>query len=678
MLRFINSQNQTIRAFSRVTTPGLQRTPPVFSHGSHPLIAPGKLFQNKVRSFSTTRPSLASATSSSTPPTPKKHSLLYRAGRALLIVIAVPIGGAVTYSLYHAYSKDVIDDLHTKFPRRVTGGPKNLAMTHGCKSSILKAEKIYENDPRQRLVILGSGWGAVSVMEQLDPKKFHVTVVSPTNYFLFTPLLPSATVGTLELRSLIEPIRRLLAKLGGYYLEAKAEDVDFENQLVEVSGINGSEGRRFYVPYDKLVIAVGSESMTHGVQGLEHCNFLKSITDARDIRKRLMENFEKASLPTTSDEERRQLLSFVVCGGGPTGVEFAAELYDLLSEDLVGFVRINAGLSFPAIPPEEVTVTMIQSASHILNTYDLKISEMTEAKFKRDKINVITESRVVKVNPTSVVFKDKKTGVEVEIPFGICLWSTGVGMTPLVKGLVTKLSDSQSNKHAIQTDEKMRVLGTPKETVYAIGDCATIPQPHFVDKVMEYIRAHDVNEDGVLSYDEFTTLARGIAERHSILRVFLSHIDEVFNKYDKDHNGKLDLDEIKAFLLDAEKSCTALPATAQVANQQGKYVGKRINTIFESQSPEEIEKLPAFQYRHLGSLAYIGGSDAVLDMGKGMVYGGIGSEYMWRSVYFTEQVSARTRLLLMVDWSKRALFGRDIIVIKEASALAINSEVTHI
>lgn len=72
----------------------------------------------------------------------------------------------------------------------------------------------------------------------------------------------------------------------------------------------------FAVPYDKLVIAVGSESVTHGVEGLEHCNFLKSIVDARDIRRKVMENFEKASLPTTTDEERRQLLSFVICGGG--------------------------------------------------------------------------------------------------------------------------------------------------------------------------------------------------------------------------------------------------------------------------------------------------------------------------------------------------------------------------
>ncbi|KAG0038047.1 hypothetical protein BGZ82_001236 [Podila clonocystis] len=516
-------------------------------------------------------------------------------------------------------------------------------MTHGCSGSILKAEEIYQNDPRQRLVILGSGWGAVSVISQLDPKKFHVTVVSPT-----------ATVGTLELRSLIEPIRRLLARLGGYYLEGTAEDIDFENQLVEVAGCHDSEGRKFYVPYDKLVIAVGSASVTHGVEGLEHCNFLKSIVDARDIRKKVMENFEKASLPTTTDDERRQLLSFVICGGGPTGVEFAAELYDFLKEDLVGY--------FPAIPPEEVQVTIIQSADHILNTYDLRISEMTEAKFKRENINVVTNSRVVKVNPTSVVFKDKFTNEVNTASFGVCLWSTGVGMTPLVKTLVAKLPQgSQANKHAIEADAYMRVLGTPEGTVYAIGDCATIPQPHFVERVMHYLKEHDVNNDNVLSYQEFQNLADRIIKKHSVLKVFLAHLDKVFDKYDKDHSGTLDLDEIRAFLIDAEKHITALPATAQVANQQGKFVGTRINTLHAIESdPEKVKELPPFVYTHLGSLAYIGGNDAVLDLGKGMVYGGIGSEYLWRSVYFSEQVSVRTRMLLLMDWSKRALFGRDI------------------
>ncbi|KAG0239138.1 hypothetical protein BGW41_007909 [Actinomortierella wolfii] len=494
---------------------------------------------------------------------------------------------------------------------------------------------------------------AMSVLRELDHKKFHVTVISPNNYFLFTPLLPSATVGTLELRSLIEPIRRLLARWGGYYLEGKAVDVDFENQLVEVDGIHDSEGRHFYVPYDRLVIAVGSESMSHGVQGLEHVNFLKSIQDAREIRRKLIENFEFASLPTTSDEERRQRLSIVICGGGPTGVEFAAEVYDFLKEDLVGY--------FPVIDPEEVTVTIIQSPGHILNTYDLKISEMTEAKFKRERIDVRTDSRVVKVNEKSVVYKDKKTGKEHEVPFGVCLWSTGVGMTPFVKHLVNKLpSGSQTNRHAIEVDPYLRVLGTPEGTVYAVGDCATIPQPHFVDRLVEIFKAHDTNKDNAISYEEFKGLAEQIVKRHPMLSMFLYELDKVFAKYDQDKSGTLDLDEIRVFLTDAEKSMTALPATAQVASQQGKYVGRRINKLYDIEDQKDlVDKMPAFAYRHLGSLAYIGGSEAVLDAGNGMVYSGFGSEYMWRSVYFSEQVSMRTRILLAVDWTKKWLFGRD-------------------
>ncbi|KAG0316422.1 hypothetical protein BGZ97_006875 [Linnemannia gamsii] len=639
MFRLIRAQGQQhLRPFARstTTTASFQRS---LLNGQH---HQQFRFPAASKNFaSSTKANQAAPPPPPPPPPPPKpaKSRLFRVGRAIILAgVGVPVVGSLAWFTYDALFEPHGDILHQKRPRRVVGGPKNLVMTHGCKGSVLKAEEIHQNDPRQRLVILGSGWGAVSVINQLDPRKFHVTVVSPTNYFLFTPLLPSATVGTLELRSLIEPVRRLLSRLGGYYLEGRADDIDFENQLVEVAGVNDSDGRKFYVPYDKLVIAVGSESMTHGVEGLQHCNFLKSITDARDIRKKVMENFEKASLPTTTDEERRQLLSFVICGGGPTGVEFAAELYDFLNEDLVAY--------FPAIRPEEVKVNIIQSAEHILNTYDLKISEMTEAKFKRDNINVVTNSRVVKVNPTSVVYKDKSTGKQEEVPFGVCLWSTGVGMTPLVKSLVQKLPEgSQQNKHAIETDRYMRVIGTPEGTVYAIGDCATIPQPHFVDKVMQILKENDTNGDNVLSYEEFQELANKIIAKHNVLKVFLGHLDKVFEEYDKDHNGTLDLEEIRAFLVDAEKGCTALPATAQVANQQGRFVGKRINTLHSIENdPVAVAALPQFNYKHLGSLAYIG----------------IGSEYMWRSVYFSEQVSIRTRLLLLMDWSKRALFGRDI------------------
>lgn len=111
-------------------------------------------------------------------------------------------------------------------------------------------------------------------------------------------------------------------------------------------------------------------SNPHGVEGLEYCHSLKSIDDARQIKNKVLENMEIACLPTTSDEERKRLLSFIVCGGGPTGVEFAAELFDLLNEDLLH--------AFPKILRNEISVHILQSQSHILNTFDEGLSKFAE------------------------------------------------------------------------------------------------------------------------------------------------------------------------------------------------------------------------------------------------------------------------------------------------------------
>jgi NADH dehydrogenase len=134
----------------------------------------------------------------------------------------------------------------------------------------------------------------------------------------------------------------------------------------------GQDGKRFYVPYDKVIIAVGSRSITFGIKGVEeYTHFLKTINDVRKIRAKLLANFEKASLPTISETERQRLLTFVVCGGGPTGVEFAAEMYDLVTEDMAKY--------FPHLS-DYVQVYIVQSQDHILNTYDLRISKYAQDK----------------------------------------------------------------------------------------------------------------------------------------------------------------------------------------------------------------------------------------------------------------------------------------------------------
>ena len=288
-------------------------------------------------------------------------------GTGGLLVLAFFLFDATTYR----EDAEVIDLNVSEYalnPRR--GGPKNLPIVeHLVDDDDSPQKKLQKHKPK--LVILGTGWGSVALLKQLNPDDYHVTVVSPSNYFLFTPMLPSATVGTLEIRSLVEPVRRIVARVYGHFLRGQAQDVDFSAKLVEIAAVGSNgEQQNFYLPYDKLVIGVGSITNPHGVKGLENCHFLKDITDARLIRNQIVRNLETASLPTTSDEERRRLLSFVVSGGGPTGVEFAAELYDMLNEDL--------GKYYPRILRNEISVHVIQSRGHILNTYDEALSKFAE------------------------------------------------------------------------------------------------------------------------------------------------------------------------------------------------------------------------------------------------------------------------------------------------------------
>ena len=170
------------------------------------------------------------------------------------LIVAFFIYDASTYREDLSYC-DIPVSVSALNPRR--GGPKNLPIAEVLVDDD-DCEEMRRQKDKPKLVILGSGWGSVALLKTLNPDDYHITVVSPTNYFLFTPMLPSATVGTLELRSLVEPIRRIVARVRGHFLKAEAEEVEFSEKLLEVSQTDAKgEKRHFYLPYDKLVIGVG-------------------------------------------------------------------------------------------------------------------------------------------------------------------------------------------------------------------------------------------------------------------------------------------------------------------------------------------------------------------------------------------------------------------------------------
>ncbi|XP_004365104.1 NADH dehydrogenase [Capsaspora owczarzaki ATCC 30864] len=446
-----------------------------------------------------------------------------------------------------------------------------VAGTMGLFAVVTAAEADIDSRRRKpRLVILGSGWAAVGVIKGLVPGEYDVTVVSPRSAFVFTPLLPSACVGSVESRSLVESMRKMCANAQAHFVQAGATDVDFGRKTVVCKD---EHDQLFELPYDRLVVAVGAHNNTFNTPGVEkNCHFLKQVQDARDIRAKIMDNFEQAALPTTPVDEKRRLLHFLIVGGGPTGVEVAAEIADLVRDDLVHL--------FPELCQKYVSVSLVQSADHILNTYDESISLYAEKKFKMQNINVITRARVLQVNPTSVEYTERIDGKDVPktLNYGMCVWSTGIKQVPLVETIATHLDKSQNHRRALVTDSRLRVIGAGGD-MFAIGDCATMAMPHLLTNVKDVFSEADENNDGVISYEEFEHMCNRAVERYPQMEMHVRQLKKLFSQYDADDNRSLDLAEFGKFLADIDKQLKAFPATAQVASQQGKYIARQLNYL---------------------------------------------------------------------------------------------------
>ena len=269
---------------------------------------------------------------------------------------------------------------------------------------------------RQKLVLLGTGWGSYSVLKNIDKSLYDVIVVSPRNHFLFTPLLTSTTVGTLEFRSIIEPVRNTMFRDDHHFQLARAVDLKPDANILVCETVLG--GKQYELDFDKLVIGVGAHSNTFGVPGVvENAFFLKEIAHARAIRNQIITNFELSLYPHVTDKERKRLLHFVIVGGGPTGVEFGAELYDFITEDVSRLF---------AQEKQDVEVTLIE-ANEILPSFDQKLKEFAARKLQQRQHYSLVKSQVTEVGRGHVKLKDGTV-----LPCGMVVWSTGLSPRPFI------------------------------------------------------------------------------------------------------------------------------------------------------------------------------------------------------------------------------------------------------
>ncbi|KAG2172711.1 hypothetical protein INT43_000058 [Umbelopsis isabellina] len=321
-------------------------------------------------------------------------------------------------------------------------------------------------DPEKKtIVILGSGWASTSLLKSIDTDLYNVVVVSPRNYFLFTPLLPSCTVGTIDVRSIVEPTRfitRHKSREVKVY-EADCTEVDPFNKTVTISDNSEIKGQvnSSKVPYDYLVIGVGATNQTFGIKGVqEHALFLKEVWDAQKIRTRLMDCIETAGFPNQSPEEIDRLLHMVVVGGGPTGVEYAAELHDFLVEDLTTWYPELAG---------KLKITLIEALPNVLPAFSKQLIDYTEANFKEQNISIHTKTMVKEVHDREITVQ-QADGSLAQMPYGLLVWATGNTSRPVVRNLMSKFPQTQTVGRGLLVDDWLKMQGS--NDIYVLGDAA--------------------------------------------------------------------------------------------------------------------------------------------------------------------------------------------------------------
>jgi len=472
-------------------------------------------------------------------------------------------------------------------------------------------------DPsKKKLVILGSGWGSASLLKKIDASEYNITVVSPRNFFLFTPLLPSCTTGTIEHRSIMEPIRAIIRnkEASVTYYEAEATNIDYENKklVIKESANHDREeasGTRT-IDFDYLVIGVGAQNSTFGIPGVQdNACFLKEIPDAQKIRQKIMDRIEAASFKNLDDEDRKRLLHTVVVGGGPTGVEFAAELQDFFEEDLKKWI--------PEIA-KDFKVTLVEALPNVLPSFSKQLIEYTEKTFQAEKITVLTKTMVKKVTSdvvTAEATKSDGTKEIIELPYGLLVWATGNSARPVIRDLMSRIPAQKNSRRGLLVNEYLVVEGT--EGIWAVGDCtATKYAP----------TAQVATQQGIYLAGLFNQLAYAVTLEEEI-----SQLEEIVKGATNEQDRKAALSEVDSRTRRLRRSRSLLP----------------------------------FEYSHQGSLAYIGSDRAVADLSfwgnsSNFATGGSLTYLFWRSAYVSMCFSTRNKLLVIMDWLKVKIFGRDV------------------
>jgi NADH:ubiquinone reductase (H+-translocating) len=315
------------------------------------------------------------------------------------------------------------------------------------------------NAARKRIVILGGGFAGVYTAKYLEKAlgrrdDFEITLVNKENYFVFQPMLPEVISGTIGLLDTVSPIRRLLPRTSLHVRDVEA--IDLQNKTVTTSP--GFRPHPHVIEYDYLVFALGNVTDFRGMPGLpEHALPFKNLADALYLRNHVIRALEEAAIEDHDMALRQQLLTFVVAGGGFSGVEVAAELNDFLR---------GVAKNYRSLDPHDIRVVLVHSQDRILPELPEELARFAQKILQKRGVELLLNVRLAAASGEEAILNDGT-----RIPTRTLVSSVPSSPHPIIDGL-----DLPKGKNGrLICNGQLEVENAPG--LFAVGDCGQIPTP---------------------------------------------------------------------------------------------------------------------------------------------------------------------------------------------------------
>lgn len=340
----------------------------------------------------------------------------------------------------------------------------------------------------KHVLILGGGFAGIQVLKKIqdyfeEDVNVHISLVSEDNFFLFTPLLPEISSGMVDPRHITTPVRTFCRRAKFY--ESEVDSIDLKKKRVIISRSYDKKKRE--IGYDYLVVALGSRTNFFGNKNIEkYALTIKTLGDAMEIRNHIITMLENA------DQENDPILvekfmTFVVVGGGFSGVEIVGELNDFVRESAENFYRNIDG--------SKIKVILISAGPRILPEVGDDLGNFASDSLKKAGIEIITNTKLVDVGKDFVLLDNKTT-----ISSHTLIWAGGIAVDPVI----SKLECPHDKIGRIVVDEYLRLKDYPN--VYALGDCASVTDPitgqPYPPTAQHAIREADVVANNIISFIE--------------------------------------------------------------------------------------------------------------------------------------------------------------------------------